>query len=291
MTMSHEIGISNILYQPYLSAGAKEPRARFVQYYQDLYKHLGSQLDESIFREGSQASYSALGHLVLAECHEKKLLQGLDLLVAAYWAYEFDPDHASCGAYLCHQYQLDCKLFDVCEQGTLSPFTAIKLIKAFMQTNHLDSAMMLLMEQTTIPRNKFDGDVIPAASGAAAVLFKEAKAVGNKILDADIVLDKQIVVSGESLVDFFVENYINKLPVGEKIALFMRKQSYLWHMFRYYHHRLPPSVTLKHFSGQSGCLQPWILFSSAGISEHMVVIDQDIESLNVGILTVQHYSS
>jgi hypothetical protein len=291
MTMSREIGIAHILYKPYLSSGIKEPRARFVQYYKDLYKHLGSELDEQVFQEGAQASYSALGELVLAECYEKKLLQRLDLLVAAYWAYEFDPDHASCGAYLCHRYQLDCKLFDVCEQGTLSPFTAIKLIKSFMQTNSLENAMMLLMEQTTIPRNKSDGDLVPTMSGATAVLFQEAEKAGNKIIDVDIVLAKQMTISGQYLVDFFIEKYIQKIQVGESINLYLRKQSYLWHLFHYYRHRLPSLVSIKHFSGQPGCLQPWELFHTTGISEHSVLIDQDVESLNTGILTIQHYSS
>lgn len=126
-------------------------RERYVRYYQDLYQLYGESLNEETFNKGSQYSYTDLGDAVLAHCAEQHNLADVDLMIIAAWAHEFDPEYGSCAAYFSHRYNMNCSIFDMSDQGTLSAFQAIALIKQYLRQTLAVKAMLLILEQNSIP--------------------------------------------------------------------------------------------------------------------------------------------
>lgn len=302
--MSLDIVIDSINYKPCAKNGIKEPRPRFIQYYKDLYSHLGSEIEEAVFKEGSQATYSELGEAILTECNQSSILSDLDLMVVAYWAYEFDPDHASCGAYLCEKFNLDCKMFDVCEQGSIAPFTAIKIINSFIKNAQINKAVLLILEQTTIPRNKNDFDLVPSEAGAVSLILGKAAFTQNgideknqyRIVNADVILDNRMVESSQDIMKMILNVYFNNLDSERMTYIYLRKNSYLWNIFQYHAKEIPPTVCVKPFSSQAGSLQPWFALhnefnKTSNVQNsplpNLIMLDQDVESLSTGILVLE----
>ena len=298
--MSPDIILTAINFSQPVQNQLKEPRPRFVQYYKDLYSHHGSEFDESVLREGSQATYSELGEAALSVCKKEGTLNEVDLMIATYWAYEFDPDHASCGAYLSEKFNLKCRIFDVCEQGTIAPFTAIKIANSFMKNKEINKAIVLVLEQTTIPRNKNDYDLIPSDTGAISIILeKSINTVGVKnhyrIRHADIILDNQMVKAADDLFMMLLKKIVN--PNEKRITrVFIRKNSYVWKLFQYYADNIPPTVNVLPFSSQVGCLQPWVALQNEisrladnnnSLLPNLVIVDQDVETFSTGILTLE----
>jgi len=286
--MLPNVSIQSIIYQHHQEAGMKKTRERFKQYYRDLYSHYGKKLDEETFDEGSQVTYSELGDAMLSKCHELKKMNDVDMLVFSYWAYEYDPDHASCGAYLSHRYNLQCKMFDVCEQGTISPFMAIKIIHAYMKNTEINKAILLILEQTTIPRNKSDHDVVPANTGAIALVFEKNHSQSHRLISAEILLENEMMISGDKLVEKIIDEFLIQLNRKNPTKLYIRKHSYLWNIFTFFKNKLPSDMSINSFSAEPGCLQPWSSLSLAAPDKsNIIILDQDIESINTGILILE----
>src|SRR5690606_35338791 len=103
----------------------REPRRRFVRYYNDLFDMEGIAKPElTSYLQTFQYSYSELGDAVFASCQCEHVVSEIDLFIIAYWGHEFDPD-GSFGAYFAHKYNITARMFDICDQGILSPISAI----------------------------------------------------------------------------------------------------------------------------------------------------------------------
>ena len=94
-----------------------------------------------------------------------------DLFVIAYWGHEFDPD-GSFGAYFAHHYGIKATSFNVCDQGILSPITALQIILAYANSRRIRNAALLCFDQRSIPvENTFSG-TLPAKNSARFLLFR-----------------------------------------------------------------------------------------------------------------------
>lgn len=159
----------------------KIPRERFTRFYEDLYAQfdLGAP-DPMSYQQGSQYNYAELGDGILKQCEADGILKNLELLIVCYWTPEFDPEY-SAGAYFCERYSITGKTFDVCDQGLLSPIMALKLIKSYFNHTDIKNALLLCLDQTTIPAPKSGFKNLPKKSSALGIFIKKNK--DNSVLD------------------------------------------------------------------------------------------------------------
>jgi len=165
--------LEKIFYESLPDLPRRSPRERFVKYYSDLHATENLAVAESeSFMQGGQYSFAQLGDKMLQKLQTEKLLEQLNLFVLTHWSHEFDPDVA-CGAYFCERYKLPSVSFDVIDQGILAPFSAIKVIQAYLQHENYSRALLLTIDQTTIPKVKEQKAVYPSLTSCAALLFSK----------------------------------------------------------------------------------------------------------------------
>lgn len=151
----------------------KMPRERFTRFYQDLFSRFElGEIDPMTYQRGSQRSYVELGDVVLKQCEADGILKNLELLIVCYWAPEFDPEY-SAGAYFCDRYGIKSKTFDVCDQGLLSPIMAMKIIKSYFKHAEIKNALLLCLDQTTIPSSGNPKKYFPKKSSALGLFFQK----------------------------------------------------------------------------------------------------------------------
>lgn len=150
----------------------KQPRERFVRYYNDLYALEGIQQPElNSYIQTTQYSYSELGDALFAVCPFEQIIADVDLVVIAYWSHEFDPD-GSFGAYFANKYGITTRFFDVCDQGILSPICAIKIIQAFIDSGKANKAALVCFDQMAIPVEKGFIGAFPSKNSAHLIIFE-----------------------------------------------------------------------------------------------------------------------
>jgi hypothetical protein len=175
------------------------PRERFIKYYQDLYGRLGYCLPASAFLNGSHYAYTDLAIAVLDHFFKTKQTAQTDILFIVTWSPECDPDQVSCAAYLQHRYHFTGKLFDVGDQGILSLFTTFVLAQKYLQNSAAQRALILVLEQTTVPQHtqsyrqppsrdfacllQLEKQILPDKYGIAAAGIFEQPPIYAELLD------------------------------------------------------------------------------------------------------------
>lgn len=149
----------------------REPRERFIRYYHDLHHLEKSQFSKlDVFTFTLQYTYAELGEAILDKCKNDNILKNLDLLIVCYWTHEFDPDY-SCGAYFSDKYRLKGTSFDICDQGIMSPITALKIMQCYMK-HSIKNALLLCFDQSAIPLcNDYQG-VKPGKASSMGIYFQ-----------------------------------------------------------------------------------------------------------------------
>jgi hypothetical protein len=151
------------------------PRERFLKFYQDLFALMKlNEPDIESFKRGDQYTYSELGDAILEKCEKDGILLNLNLLIFCYWAPEFDPDH-SAGAYFCERYRISGKMMDVCDQGIIAAITGLKIIKAYFNQGLIKNALLICMNQTTIPMPKNEYLSLTGNSSAIGLFMESEK--------------------------------------------------------------------------------------------------------------------
>lgn len=284
-----DLYITGIQYVDMPSAECKVPRDRFVNYYNNLYNLYKKTVSPETFLQGGQYSFAELGQTVLDICQQNGWLNNLDLLMSAHWAYDFDPDYSSCGSYFCHHYQLNCDLLEVCGQGTLASFTALHLL----QKCPVKKSIVLVLEQTTTPRNLNDRAVIPTRNGGCALLLQHQLPVNQKaafkLIDSIVFDTAELHLSAKTNIDIVMDILSKKSLLKENIHIITRKNSVIWKQIRMKINQGDPCLSalhFKHFSPDPSLLTTMRFLSDfkSDQSSYIVIIDEDVESLNCGVL-------
>lgn len=281
----------------FIKTEPKIPRDRYVDYFKDLYALYGSNISESTFIEGGQLTYSEIGIKLLSQLKKANDLVGYDALVAANWSYEFDPDHASCLPYFLDEYQLNCNIFDFSGVGTLSPLNALKLIFQIQKKNKSKKAILLALEQTTVPRNKLDYDLIPTIDGGVLLAIEASSSViknSLKLVMMDFLRAQYFNERG-----FIITEYINALKKSYSIdrqntRLFFAKSSAIYKRFKY---ESCQGDSIKNndigfFDSRPGIL-PFmeqihrLLISKENKQQYSIIFIEDHESNDVGCLLLE----
>lgn len=162
-------------------------RPRFTEYLADLYKQLNNELESLSLEDGDKLSYLEVVTPLLNSLKLKGMLNNVDLLFLVNWSPEIDPEHSSYGPHLIQTWLPKAKLYNVGDQGLMSLFTALKLIRNFFNST-VQNCLILIPEQNTFPLPiNYSNLNRPVVSGAGAIkLTFSTKPDSWRITEIDI---------------------------------------------------------------------------------------------------------
>lgn len=305
--MNSGVYITDIVSLELPDADVGEPRERFMRYYQDLHHLYNNELSHETFSQGGKYAFSTIGEHVLNQFQEDDFLKELDILIPVYWAHEFDPDYSNCGAYLQEKFQLNCDLLDIYDQGTLAGFTGLHILQRYLLSDQYNKGMMIALEQTTIPRRLMDHHVMPAVNSGCALIMqsaddvREIQSVNNlvfKLIDSTIFDSAKLHLSMRSslnvILDFLAKNSLDK----SSVSIVTKRGSVIWKQIQNNIYCNNGNKASEHYFYHHMSSQPSILSVLTHLekiihnemeckSNYIMIIDEDIESLNVGILLLE----
>ena len=180
------------------------PRKRYIKYYADLYSLYDIPMSEKALIAGGQYSYAQLGDGILEKLSDQDLLRDIDLMVIVTWSPEFDAEYASCSAYFNEKYRMQCRLIDVGDQGTLAPFSALKIIHACLAGERYSNALLLVLEQTTIPRQIYADKRLPKWNAAIGLIISKQTSYASVFAHYEL-LDSGVINQGS---DFSITKFV-----------------------------------------------------------------------------------
>ena len=289
------IFLENVKFKISPEIGGKIPRDRYKEYLYDLYKIYPGKVSEESFLEGSQLTYAELGDSLFESAGMQEKLAEIDLIILAHWSQEFDPDYASCGPYFLNKYKMKADIFDVCDQGTLAPFTALNILIQYLKQKRAKKVMLLCLEQTTIPRDKLMEDVIPLESGAVAIILGTDEELAKlKVVCSEIIPETISVDNLRNIDDFIMEELRGFNISQEKTLIFLRKNTLVQKII---HKKIFEGETsllenqLRYLEQKPGCLSVFKRLDSISKENEeyrfFLIIDEDVESLNMGYMLLE----
>lgn len=171
----------NTFYESYSDRRRSiSPRESFVRYYQDLYVSENYRgICATSFRSGGQYDFLELARPLLDYHQESEGLANTDLIIFITASDEFNPIH-SYGHALINEYTIQCRVIDVVDRGAVSVFIAIEVACAYLKDIGVDRALLLFLEQSTIPRAANDKTIIPIVSGGFSFLIDSVSQSNKK---------------------------------------------------------------------------------------------------------------
>lgn len=291
--MNSEIYLNSAYAIALPETGGKVPRDRYIEYFNDLYNLYKGDVSPETFMEGSQYTYAELGDALFQNKVGLDQLQALDGIIVAHWSQEFDPDYASCGPYFLNKYQLKADIFDICDQGTIAGFTALKIMMHYHQSDSFKEGMVLCLEQTTIPRDKKYADIIPQESGALALFTSKVKTENSiKLLNIDIIPENELIDNFNIIDEKILDMLSMTRDEIESTSIFIRKSSVVWKIIK---NKILSNNTFfreKQFNfleHKPGCLSALSLLTKRFSAEkNILMIDEDYETLAVAFLHLEN---
>ena len=301
--MNH-ILITDTYYKKFERNQPRELRERYTKYIHDLYKLYNTNLTESTFSEGGQFTYAEMGEEILEEIKKKHDLSSIDLVVVSYWVHECDPDYAACGPYLSEKFGMSSIIFDICDQGTIAPFSALEIIKSYHRHGNCKKSLLVLFEQTTVPRNKEEYDVIPNINSSLSFVIENItdelleKKIGYEILSSETV-NEGLILNENNFIENFLNSFIEKNLIDPSdVTVAIRKDSYIWKKIKYLQSSNLNSLNIKkfeHYDYSPGCIPPFEYIHNNFKQEnknstHFIVLSEDVETMGFGCLLLKRNS-
>lgn len=289
--------ITNIFLQNLPARLPRTPRDRYKNYVYDLYKLYGDQVTESTFMEGSQYTFAEIGNAVFEVVCAADDLQSYDLMVISHWSEEFDPEYASCGPHFLFKHGFDCNNFDVCGSGTTAPFLALDVIKQYQENQASKKALLLVMEQTSVPRNKASYDLVPMRDGGVALVVEAAASdIKNslKIKNIQLIHEAAVLNNGFNAL-LAINNILTRFDIsGEDASICLSKSSLVYKSLEHFRRSTNKTVDFKitYFDYRHGCLPVFecikkIFDSSVATTRYIMIFQEDVESLEIAYVLLE----
>lgn len=274
----------------------KQPRDRYVEYQEDLYKIANGTFDHRTLTTGGQYSYTELADHLFDTTEVNNLAGQTDLMVLSYWTPEFDPDYSALGPYLHHKLQLNCKSFDVCDCGSLAPIVALSVIKDYLAGHPaIHQALLVGLEQNTIPLPAPQMVPVPGiSSGGYCTLLRQPATESDLCLHDVTILTEGQLMSGTFNPLDWLEAQFSRLSINpDHCQLWMRKDSAFYRKLRFYLLNHPDRLAglncafLRcNYSAMN--FFRWIKEhpQSADSATDHLFIEEDLESLEIGLVHI-----
>ncbi|AEW96631.1 MULTISPECIES: hypothetical protein [Streptomycetaceae] len=134
-----------------------------LAYYRDLVEPFGTEVDEALLRSAPHVGHTDLVDLLTADDTLRRCAP--DLVVVAQALPDITP-FTAIGPYLDRRLGGGSTNFGIHQQGLSAPFTALRAIAAFQRAGRSRTAVLAVLEQTTLP-SRFplvhDGDLVDSA--------------------------------------------------------------------------------------------------------------------------------
>lgn len=298
--MSSQVYITDIVNVTMPSFTTREPRERFINYYADLHRLYQSQLDHETFHQGSQFSFAEIGEKIFEIIFNKHTVLEVDILILAHWAHEFDPEYSNCVPYLAEKFQLNCDFFDVHDQGVVASFTGLHILQHYLCNQN---GILLLMEQTTVPRRVEEYPALPTTNGGSAFLLQSVSEIsqlkltnniGFRVIDSIIFDSSRLHLSKKTNWDFIQDLILQKSLNNKTINIVIRKNSLTWRQIQSNHVNMNfEFYTFSHITPEpsilsiSDYLYKILNKKIESKTNYLFIIDEDVETLNVGALFLE----
>jgi hypothetical protein len=148
---------------------ARDPRLQV--YFSDLAAPWGLRYHDEVRQAGLGQSFSEMCQPLVESLVPAD--DPVDLLVLAFDLHDLRPGQAT-SIYLSYVCPGDALGLTVCDQGTASPFTALRLIQAHALTGSVRRAVLLVAEQATVHYELAGPARLPEQHVAVALLFDTA---------------------------------------------------------------------------------------------------------------------
>jgi hypothetical protein len=275
-----------------------EVRERFKQYYRDLHDRYNEPLDETTFANGSGYKFNELGYPIFDYCLKHGYLKKIDLMIASYWAHEFDPDHASCGPHFAHKYDFDCNMFDVLDQGSICTLTALNLIKKYQDNNASQNALCFALDQNSIPCAANGCFPMPTKNVAAAAMLSKQQTDNSfiKILDIKLWSEQKICdLRYDILADLLKTLEEKNLSLTDCIICCKRNTAVYRAIELYKYQHLDIKDKLQFYFQQLDCACSDSLYLIDQLNQkawqpkekYVLILEEDVESLACGLLMLE----
>jgi hypothetical protein len=119
-----------------------------LSFYRDLVEPFGETVDESLLKAGNNVFHKDLADRLAAD--ESMTGRQADLVVVAYALPDVHP-FTAVASHLNMVFGGTAQSFAVSEQGLAAPFTALRIVEAFQRSGRAGSAVVTVLEQTTLP--------------------------------------------------------------------------------------------------------------------------------------------
>jgi hypothetical protein len=155
-------------------------RQAMLRYLEDMLRPFGVPYRPDCFDSGNQNCYSYLAEQLIAclpaaSTREQDAQAGPGLVVIAHATADCEPGRSLSG-YLTTLLPAEPLCFAISDQGELAPFSALELMRSFIVSGWPRTALVLVLDQSTLPyaaRPEPDG---PPADHAIGLLFASAPA-------------------------------------------------------------------------------------------------------------------
>jgi hypothetical protein len=146
--------------------------ARLSTYLTDLLTPYGLRLTEGALDDARGQSYGEMAAALIADVlgPSPAAGDGVDVLVLAYVIPDISPGRAT-ATYLSHVCPGDPMAFAVSDQGRAAAHTGLRLLCDYARTGTYERALLLVMEQSSLPYDPGVPVLLPAGHAATALLL------------------------------------------------------------------------------------------------------------------------
>ncbi|MEU3626931.1 hypothetical protein BS329_39415 [Amycolatopsis coloradensis] len=149
-------------------AGSPEDDPSIAAYYRDLVEPFGSTVDSELLRTGRNVAHREIVSALAADDQVAAVRPGLVVLAQAL------PDVLPFTAVAAHLNMLlggQATSFGISEQGLAAPFTALRVIDAHQREGCGETAVLAIVEQTTLPSRYWLVHDTPLVDSGVLLLF------------------------------------------------------------------------------------------------------------------------
>ncbi|MBR7835540.1 hypothetical protein KDL01_19850 [Actinospica durhamensis] len=167
--------------------GEGDRAAARTLYHRDLLRPHGLEtgLDTAALKTPGP-SYGEMGRTLLEAAVSPD--EPVDLLVLAYAVPDLEPGRAT-ATYLSHLCPGRPMAFAISDQGTAAAFTGLKLIGEYARSGDTRRAVLLILEQPTLPYDPGVPVTLPAAAAGVALVLEAPESHVRADADADMDTD------------------------------------------------------------------------------------------------------
>jgi hypothetical protein len=285
---------------------SKIPKVSFKNYYADLYHLYNQEISSESYLSGGQYSFAEIGEQLLMLASAAHNFNQPEFIILSHWSNEFDPKYSHCGPYLQQKFNLTQNWLDICEQGSLAGITGLILLKKLISQNIIVTGMLLALEQSTQPRNLSDQNILPEGNGGCLMRLSASNITGavsnnpNKTIcqlhHAQIYTRR----TSEPELKFFlflVKILTKCLPRLENLTIAVKPNSWIWQNLTNWDNPILKLVkfNLQPLANEASLLTVLdfihttndLIQSESNSKNYFLVLDQDIESDDIGILLLE----